>query len=108
MSRYTVFVPEPIAPAGMDLLGQHCDIIAPWQTGQPTGEIPLEADAALVRIYRVSITAPSPVDASAVRALEHFEHMIHFVCVVCIEVLVLVMLSRNLKSILLSVIIWPA
>jgi len=53
LSRYTVFVPEPIAPAGMHLLGQHCDIIAPWQTGQPAGEIPLEADAALVRIYRV-------------------------------------------------------
>ena len=37
----------------MDLLGSHCDIIAPWQTGQPAGEIPTEADAALVRIYRV-------------------------------------------------------
>ena len=53
MSRRVVFVPEPIAPAGMDLLGSHCDIIAPWQTGQPAGEIPTEADAALVRIYRV-------------------------------------------------------
>ena len=53
MSRRVVFVPEPIAPAGMDLLGTHCDIIAPWQTGQSAGEIPAEADAALVRIYRV-------------------------------------------------------
>ncbi len=53
MSRRVVFVPEPIAPAGMDLLGSYCDIIAPWQTGQPAGEIPAEADAALVRIYRV-------------------------------------------------------
>lgn len=53
MREHTVFVPEPIAPAGMDVLAQHCQIIAPWQTGQPAGEIPTEADAALVRIYRV-------------------------------------------------------
>ncbi len=53
MRDYTVFVPEPIASAGMDVLAQHCAVIAPWQTGQPAGELPAEADAALVRIYRV-------------------------------------------------------
>lgn len=53
MHRPIVFVSEPIAPAGMDLLAQHCEIIAPWQQGGEAGEIPPQADAALVRIYSV-------------------------------------------------------
>lgn len=53
MTTHTVFVPEPIAPAGMEVLARHCKLIAPWQTGQPADAIPAEADAALVRIYRV-------------------------------------------------------
>lgn len=55
MSQPTIFVPEPIAPEGMELLAQHCDIIAPWQTGAGPGQAPIppEADGLLVRIYRV-------------------------------------------------------
>ncbi|MGY8827025.1 MAG: hydroxyacid dehydrogenase [Candidatus Latescibacterota bacterium] len=53
MTKPIVFVPEPIATAGMDILTGHCEIIAPWQQGDEAGEIPAQADAALVRIYTV-------------------------------------------------------
>ncbi|MFT7693011.1 MAG: D-3-phosphoglycerate dehydrogenase [Candidatus Latescibacterota bacterium] len=53
MTKPIVFVPEPIATAGMDILAEHCEIIAPWQHGDDAGEIPPQADAALVRIYTV-------------------------------------------------------
>jgi D-3-phosphoglycerate dehydrogenase len=53
VTKPIVFVPEPIATAGMDILTGHCEIIAPWQQGDEAGEIPAQADAALVRIYTV-------------------------------------------------------
>jgi D-3-phosphoglycerate dehydrogenase / 2-oxoglutarate reductase len=53
VTKPIVFVPEPIATAGMDILTGHGEIIAPWQHGDDAGEIPPQADAALVRIYTV-------------------------------------------------------
>jgi D-3-phosphoglycerate dehydrogenase / 2-oxoglutarate reductase len=48
-----VFVPEPIAQIGLDILQEHCRCDAPWLRGKPAGPIPAEAAAALVRIYRM-------------------------------------------------------
>lgn len=53
MSTPLVFVPEPIAPVGLDILKAHCRVVAPWLEGEAAGPIPVEAAAALVRIYRM-------------------------------------------------------
>ena len=49
-----VFVPEPIALNGMDLLAADCDLVAPWQTGDEVDRADLyAADAAIVRLFKV-------------------------------------------------------
>ena len=53
MSKPLVFVPEPIARVGLDVLDAHCRVAAPWTEDKPAGEIPADAAAALVRIYRM-------------------------------------------------------
>ncbi len=53
-----VFVPEPIASGGIDLLRGECDLIAPWLEGddadraRPRG-VPPGADAVLVRLFPI-------------------------------------------------------
>jgi D-3-phosphoglycerate dehydrogenase len=55
ISRPIVFVPEPIAPAGLELLKPECECVTPWQTG--AGDSPCEllyqADAVIVRLFRI-------------------------------------------------------
>lgn len=56
-----VFIPELIAPCGLELLRAACDCVAPWEDGNPTPEasqlraLLYEADAVIVRLF--SITA---------------------------------------------------
>lgn len=54
-SRPVVFVPEPIAPAGLELLKPECECIAPWQAGaaNPPRELLYQADAVIVRLFRI-------------------------------------------------------
>ena len=51
-----VFIPEPIHPAGMQRLQDHCACIAPWQEGadpiEPTAAL-ARAEAVLVRLFTV-------------------------------------------------------
>ena len=54
-----VFIPEPIAASGIDLLEDQCEIVAPWRDGDAVGDDGLrslfyEADAAITRLFRVS------------------------------------------------------
>ena len=54
-----VFIPEPIATSGLDLLQDQCEIVAPWRDGDTVGDDRLrslfyEADAAITRLFRVS------------------------------------------------------
>ena len=51
VSRPIVYVPEPIAQVGLDLLAEHCDCRAPWSTGAEASEIPLGTEAILLRTY---------------------------------------------------------
>ncbi len=54
-----VFLPELIAPVGMDLLREHCELLTPWKNG-PKGNIEdyrehlYEADGVVVRLFKVS------------------------------------------------------
>ena len=52
-----VFLPEPIAPDGLDLLRAACDCLIPWEEGYagPPGRFGLyEADAVVIRLFAVS------------------------------------------------------
>ena len=51
MSKPLVFVPEPIAQEGIERLEKFCFVSAPWRQNNPPGEIPLEAEAVMVRIF---------------------------------------------------------
>ena len=53
-----VFIPEPIAASGIDLLPDQCEIVAPWRDGDTVSDDRLrslfyEADAAITRLFRV-------------------------------------------------------
>lgn len=54
-SRPVVFVPEPIAPAGLELLKPECECVAPWEAGaaNPPRELLYQADAVIVRLFRI-------------------------------------------------------
>lgn len=54
-----VFLPELIAPAGMDLLREHCELLVPWEQGEKGNlesyrKYLYEADAVLVRLFKVT------------------------------------------------------
>ncbi len=54
-----VFIPEPIAKSGIDLLNDECEIVAPWRDDDTVSNDRLrslfyEADAAITRLFRVS------------------------------------------------------
>ena len=54
-----VFIPEPIAASGIDLLKGQCQIVAPWRDGDTVSNDRLrslfyETDAAITRLFRVS------------------------------------------------------
>jgi D-3-phosphoglycerate dehydrogenase len=51
VSRPIVYVPEPIAQVGLDVLAEHCDCRAPWSTGAEASEIPPGTEAILLRTY---------------------------------------------------------
>lgn len=53
MSKPVVFIPDPIKQVGLDALASHCRCVAPWLQGDEPGEIPKDAEAVLVRGYRV-------------------------------------------------------
>ncbi|GMQ78659.1 MAG: hypothetical protein BMS9Abin02_1186 [Anaerolineae bacterium] len=49
-----VFVPELIAPIGMDLLKQECDCLSPWEIGaEPNRSLLYSADAVIVRLFKI-------------------------------------------------------
>ena len=53
-----VFIPEPIAASGIELLQDQCEIVAPWRDGDAVSDDRLrslfyEADAAITRLFRV-------------------------------------------------------
>jgi D-3-phosphoglycerate dehydrogenase len=49
-----VFIPEPIAPNGMDLLRGECECWAPWETGaEPHRSLLYSADAIIVRLFKI-------------------------------------------------------
>lgn len=49
-----VFVPEPIAQCGLDLLQSHCDCLTPWRDGVEANRSSLyDADAVIVRLFTV-------------------------------------------------------
>ena len=56
--RPTVFIPEPMAPSGLDQLEPHCECVAPWRhgielsAGAKSARLG-EADAVIVRLFRV-------------------------------------------------------
>jgi D-3-phosphoglycerate dehydrogenase len=59
VTRPTVFLPEPIAAAGMDLLRDACDCLAPWAEGKtlPAAELRAllaEANAVVVRLFAIA------------------------------------------------------
>jgi len=54
-----VFIPEPIAASGIDLLQGDCEIVAPWREGGELTEsqqraLLHEADATIVRLFTIS------------------------------------------------------
>jgi len=54
-----VFIPEPIAQCGIDLLQEHCHCVAPWLDSQDTSSEQLqphlqEAEAVIVRLFRIA------------------------------------------------------
>ena len=51
MNKPLVFVPEPIAEEGIKRLETFCSVSAPWRDNKPPGEIPIEAEAIMVRIF---------------------------------------------------------
>ncbi len=56
--KHVVFVPEPIAASGMDLLRSECDLIAPWADQQVPSPMALQelftsVDGALVRLFAI-------------------------------------------------------
>ena len=49
-----VFIPEPIAECGIELLSPHCECITPWKNEQETERSSLyEAEAVIVRLFSV-------------------------------------------------------
>ena len=49
-----VFIPEPIAECGIELLKPHCECVTPWKHEQETERILLyEAEAVIVRLFSV-------------------------------------------------------
>lgn len=49
-----VFIPERIATCGVDLLREHCEIVAPWLNDSPVDSKRLhDAQAVIVRLYAV-------------------------------------------------------
>jgi D-3-phosphoglycerate dehydrogenase len=49
-----VFIPEPIAASGLDLLKAECDCLAPWEDGLDSDRSMLqEADAVIVRLFKI-------------------------------------------------------
>ena len=53
-----VYIPEPIAASGLNLLKAECDCLAPWEVGGPNqaGDprtLLLKADAVIVRLFRI-------------------------------------------------------
>jgi D-3-phosphoglycerate dehydrogenase len=49
-----VFIPEPIAECGIELLKPHCECVTPWKNEQETQRSSLyEADAVIVRLFSV-------------------------------------------------------
>jgi D-3-phosphoglycerate dehydrogenase len=50
----TVFIPDPIAASGMDLLRAGCNCLAPWLEGKmPDKELLAHADAVIVRVFEI-------------------------------------------------------
>src|SRR5215510_13506519 len=50
----TVFLPEPIAANGMELLQSESDCLAPWLEGKkPDRELLAQADAVIVRVFEI-------------------------------------------------------
>ena len=54
-----VFIPEPIAVTGLELLAPHCECVAPWRNKQFISEerrreLLADADAVIVRLFSVS------------------------------------------------------
>lgn len=54
MSKPVVFIPDPISQVGLDALAPHCQVIAPWLSGDEIGEIPADAAGVMVRTYPVN------------------------------------------------------
>lgn len=57
--KFIVFIPEPIAQCGLDLLQADCDLAAPWREGRALTESQLrpmlhEADATIVRLFAIT------------------------------------------------------
>ena len=55
----TVFIPEPIADAGMNMLAEKATLVAPWRDGHKPNDNELRsmlytADAAIVRLFQVT------------------------------------------------------
>lgn len=52
--RPVVFIPEPIATNGLDLLKAECDCLAPWEDGlDPDRSLLYAADAVIVRLFKI-------------------------------------------------------
>ncbi|HYV28690.1 MAG TPA: hydroxyacid dehydrogenase [Candidatus Eisenbacteria bacterium] len=50
----TVFLPEPIAANGMELLQAECNCLTPWLDGKkPERELLAQADAVIVRVFEI-------------------------------------------------------
>jgi D-3-phosphoglycerate dehydrogenase / 2-oxoglutarate reductase len=61
--RPLVFIPEPIAHRGFELLSAVCECLAPWKNGPESSqngnqhrELLYEADAVIVRLFRITDT----------------------------------------------------
>jgi D-3-phosphoglycerate dehydrogenase len=57
MDKPVVFVPEPIARAGMELLRTGCECLAPWEAGGGTEidrALLRQADAVIVRLFKIT------------------------------------------------------
>ena len=59
--RPVVFIPEPIAPCGLRLLGVTCECVTPWENGSSSStngnqhrELLYEADAVIVRLFQIT------------------------------------------------------
>ena len=63
--RPLVFIPEPIATSGLELLKGVCECLAPWKSGTDSDfagngnehrELLYEADAVIVRLFQITDT----------------------------------------------------